>query len=106
MINEVVSAFYKAPKKIERYNDDDSNAASPVFNVGKKTNKSVDFGGTTKGDITVTSDGKKGPQVLLNDMVQQVIDYGNSDFNDIVAEVNRVRDKMKTRIQDKSPDSE
>lgn len=61
MINEVVASFYKAPKKIERYNDDDSNAASPVFNIGaKKGNKSVDFGGgTTKGDITVTSEGGK-----------------------------------------------
>jgi len=62
----VVSAFYKPPHKVNRYNDDDSTAGAPGGairdlvggSMGRNKNKSVDFGGSKSDMMAITSEGK------------------------------------------------
>ena len=111
-------AFYRAPPKFNRGSTANETKEAPIRDIvsdkGPLSRSSTMKGGKdtmnasmlSKGSAQTAATGKKGTDVTVAevDKTKDLIDYKNETFNDIVYEIFAAREKIKSKIVEKSPD--
>jgi len=101
-------AYYKVKPTFDRNRDDsDSNTPGPIRDITSakgpmsKTKGHHDAVSVGKASDK-TGKGEKNTKVNEIDFGQNLIDYKNEGFNEVVEEIGWARDKIKSRIVDRS----